>query len=125
MVLVDTSGDLAPIVSRPFQLLYQTKLGTAVQRYAFLLAHFCKTAITDVDKSQVKRFYEFIVSQQHGKLILDSVFNPQGIFAHEVALKANANDDFRSSTSAEAGLLNLWIYTQLNLKAKNINLPGG
>ncbi|KAI0188468.1 hypothetical protein EV127DRAFT_129774 [Xylaria flabelliformis] len=91
------------------------------QRYASLLAHFQKEAKgEDVDEAQVKSFYEYIISQEHGDLILDSVVNPEGSFAHKVALKAAANGDFNNSTSAEAGLLNLWFYTQLDLKANNI-----
>ncbi|KAI1738235.1 hypothetical protein F4680DRAFT_426541 [Xylaria scruposa] len=91
------------------------------QRYASLLAHFRKEAKGgDVDEAQVKSFYEYIISHEHGESILDSVVNPQRSFAHQVALKPAANDDFKNSTSSEAGLLNLWFYTQLDLKANNI-----
>ncbi|KAH7401301.1 hypothetical protein BKA66DRAFT_436454 [Pyrenochaeta sp. MPI-SDFR-AT-0127] len=89
--------------------------------YAPLLVHFRKTASGEVDESQVKDFYEFIISQEHGETILDSILHQEGTFAHKVALNAEAKDEFKTSTSAEAGLLNLWFYTQLDLKAKNIS----
>ncbi|KAI1174791.1 hypothetical protein F4777DRAFT_579683 [Nemania sp. FL0916] len=91
------------------------------QRYASLLDHFRKATSREVDESEVRRFYEFILSQKNGELIIDSVIHPEGTFAHKVALNPKANDrDLETSTSAEGGLLNLWIYTQLDLKASNI-----
>jgi len=89
-------------------------------RYALFREHIQRSFNGQVDESQVKSFFDSIISHKNGENILDSVLKREGSFDHRVAVKADSTEDFRASTSAEGRLLNLWFYTQLDLTAGDI-----
>ncbi|KAH6845155.1 hypothetical protein B0I37DRAFT_177682 [Chaetomium sp. MPI-CAGE-AT-0009] len=71
---------------------------------------------TNADEKQLKDLYGFVMSQQHGEQILESIVHPENVFRQSVDLQS----DFNSSTYAAGSLLPLFIWDQLQIGSHDI-----
>ncbi|KAK0712695.1 hypothetical protein B0T26DRAFT_677121 [Lasiosphaeria miniovina] len=68
--------------------------------------------------NQLKSFYDFIVGQPNGSVILDSIVSPAKTAALTTASVKDAG--FSNETGAAGSLFNVWVYNQLQVKADGL-----
>ncbi|UKZ80148.1 hypothetical protein TrVFT333_007905 [Trichoderma virens FT-333] len=89
--------------------------GDDAARYSFL-RHMRERSNPELDEGRLNDFYDFVMSQQHGEQILESIVRPEYVYNRSVTLQS----DFNTSTYAAGSLLPLIFYDQLHLEAHDV-----